>query len=160
MRLPRMTTRRWMVVVFLVGVFTQGAILAQRSWRAWKLVRTSCILAEIYSDGEKDLRVEVAESNSKLILYEHPLSTLAYPGRRKPPEDEARSDAVHWRAAIAAERFRLSSTQAALDMRSSQRRYYEQLERKYRRAVWHPWLPVDPDPPVPEFDPVTFLRLP
>src|SRR5262249_14849430 len=27
--------------------------------------------------------------------------------------------------------------------------YYAQLARKYRRAVWRPWMPVAPDPPAP-----------
>lgn len=28
--------------------------------------------------------------------------------------------------------------------------YYDGLEKKYRRAARYPWLPVAPDPPVPE----------
>ncbi|MDB5353421.1 MAG: hypothetical protein JWN86_4668 [Planctomycetota bacterium] len=29
--------------------------------------------------------------------------------------------------------------------------YYAPLARKYRRAMWRPWLPVAPDPPAPVF---------
>src|SRR4051812_24297634 len=29
--------------------------------------------------------------------------------------------------------------------------YYAPLARKYRRAMWRPWLPVAPDPPSPMF---------
>jgi hypothetical protein len=30
--------------------------------------------------------------------------------------------------------------------------YFAQLSRKYRRAMWRPWLPVAPDPHAPGFD--------
>jgi hypothetical protein len=29
--------------------------------------------------------------------------------------------------------------------------YYAPLARKYRRAMWCPWIPVEPDPPAPTF---------
>jgi hypothetical protein len=29
-------------------------------------------------------------------------------------------------------------------------RYHEALDKKYRFAALHPWLPVEPDPPEPE----------
>jgi hypothetical protein len=29
--------------------------------------------------------------------------------------------------------------------------FYAPLARKYRRAMWRPWLPVAPDPPAPVF---------
>jgi hypothetical protein len=31
--------------------------------------------------------------------------------------------------------------------------YYAQLARKYRRAVWRPWMPVAPDPATPGVHP-------
>jgi hypothetical protein len=31
--------------------------------------------------------------------------------------------------------------------------YYAPLSRKYRRAMWRPWMPVAPDPPAPVFGP-------
>jgi hypothetical protein len=30
--------------------------------------------------------------------------------------------------------------------------YYAQLSRKYRRAMWRPWMPVAPDPHAPGYD--------
>jgi hypothetical protein len=30
--------------------------------------------------------------------------------------------------------------------------YFAELSRKYRRAMWRPWLPVAPDPHAPGFD--------
>lgn len=31
--------------------------------------------------------------------------------------------------------------------------FYAPLARKYRRAMWRPWMPVDPDPTAPVFGP-------
>lgn len=31
--------------------------------------------------------------------------------------------------------------------------FYGPLARKYRRAMWSPWMPVAPDPPAPVFGP-------
>jgi hypothetical protein len=28
--------------------------------------------------------------------------------------------------------------------------YHRELRIKYEQAAWYPWLPVDPDPPIPE----------
>ena len=49
-----------------------------------------------------------------------------------------RDDAAkgHWRA----------------DFSSECAEYFAQLTRKYRRAMWHPWMPVAPDPHAPGFD--------
>jgi hypothetical protein len=30
--------------------------------------------------------------------------------------------------------------------------YFTLLTRKYRRAMWHPWMPVAPDPHAPGYD--------
>jgi hypothetical protein len=30
--------------------------------------------------------------------------------------------------------------------------YFAQLTRKYRRAMWRPWMPVGPDPHAPGYD--------
>jgi hypothetical protein len=32
----------------------------------------------------------------------------------------------------------------------ARRRHFHEMARKYRRAAWLPWLPVEPDPPVPK----------
>jgi hypothetical protein len=29
--------------------------------------------------------------------------------------------------------------------------FYAPLARKYRQAMWRPWVPVEPDPPAPTF---------
>jgi hypothetical protein len=50
-----------------------------------------------------------------------------------------------WRESAARGRFRA-------DFCSECAEYYAQLTRKYRRAMWRPWMPVAPDPHAPGYD--------
>ena len=50
-----------------------------------------------------------------------------------------------WRESAANGRFRVEFCSQCVD-------YFEELSRKYRRAMWRPWLPVAPDPHAPGFD--------
>ncbi len=38
------------------------------------------------------------------------------------------------------------------DISSECAEYFEQLTRKYRRAMWRPWMPIAPDPHAPGYD--------
>jgi hypothetical protein len=44
------------------------------------------------------------------------------------------------------------SGQFSADSRSECAEYFAQLTRKYRRAMWRPWMPVAPDPHAPGYD--------
>ena len=44
------------------------------------------------------------------------------------------------------------SGQFPTDSRLECAEYFAQLTRKYRRAMWRPWMPVAPDPHAPGFD--------
>jgi hypothetical protein len=44
------------------------------------------------------------------------------------------------------------SGQFPADARSERAEYFAQLTRKYRRAMWRPWMPVARDPHAPGFD--------
>ena len=50
-----------------------------------------------------------------------------------------------WRETAARGRFRA-------DFSSECAEYFAQLTRKYRRAMWRPWMPVAPDPHAPGFN--------
>ena len=50
-----------------------------------------------------------------------------------------------WRQSAARGRF-------GADFSSECAEYFAQLTRKYRRAMWRPWVPVAPDPHAPGFD--------
>ena len=44
------------------------------------------------------------------------------------------------------------SGQFPADSRSERAEYFAELKRKYRNAMWRPWMPVAPDPHAPGFD--------
>ena len=50
-----------------------------------------------------------------------------------------------WRASAARGRLPAEFTSECAE-------YFAQLTRKYRRAMWRPWLPVPPDPHAPGYD--------
>jgi hypothetical protein len=107
MRLPRMTTRRWMIVVAITAVGFGTGLLIERS-------RSYAALCALHTDGEKECRriVEAFEGNHL--------------------------DPAIWRDAITfARRCRRLLP------------YHAALKRKYQRAARCPWLPVEPDLPMP-----------
>jgi hypothetical protein len=55
------------------------------------------------------------------------------------------SEEYSWRESAARDRFR---AQVCLECAE----YFAQLTRKYRRAMWRPWMPVAPDPHAPGYD--------
>jgi hypothetical protein len=55
------------------------------------------------------------------------------------------SEEYNWRESAAMDRFR---AQACLECAE----YFAQLTRKYRQAMWSPWMPVAPDPHAPGYD--------
>ena len=79
MRLPRMTTRRWMIVVAVAALLTGWFVLARRS----------------------------AHYRREALYHS-------------------------WAAARAASR---------------EHDYHYRLVKKYKRAAYRPWFPLDPDPP-------------
>jgi hypothetical protein len=50
-----------------------------------------------------------------------------------------------WRESAARDRLRAHACSECAE-------YFAQLTRKYRRAMWRPWMPVAPDPHAPGYD--------
>ena len=111
MRLPRMTTRRWMVAMAIAAV----VLGAERMWQRWAALRrraadheaTSSVLAMIRNRGEYPY--------CSLGIHDMP---LVYNSETAP---------IHAACVL----------------------YHTRMLRKYRLAMLHPWLPVEPDPPGP-----------
>jgi hypothetical protein len=55
------------------------------------------------------------------------------------------SEEYGWRESAARDRFRAHACSECAE-------YFAQLTRKYRRAMWRPWMPVAPDPHAPGYD--------
>src|SRR5690349_17570012 len=147
MRLPRMTTRRWMVAVAVIAWALGSAQLLMISRRHLaraalhaNLSRRCLRLAEeheaIYERtptgwairGARDVRVPVAAGE--------PIGRLRTMGTWNWPTWEgadARTRAPHdsdeWREEAAR---------------------HSRIQAEYERAAWMPWLPFEPDPPEPQ----------
>jgi hypothetical protein len=165
MRLPHMTTRRWMVAVAAIAVAIGGYREARRLMR------------------ERDRRIAIANRHADAGAYYRGLiGTLARRmslGQRTGPQPPAVNgelsmviehefglrlnqppeSSVDHRFQQAQERsygFTAIRQQVLDDYNrrhsqghAKQARYHARLERKYRRAARYPWLPVEPDPPEP-----------
>jgi hypothetical protein len=55
------------------------------------------------------------------------------------------SEEYAWRESAARDRLRAPACLECAE-------YFAQLTRKYRRAMWRPWMPVAPDPHAPGYD--------
>jgi hypothetical protein len=85
----------------------------------------------------------IAVSVVALLVWCAMMGTQSYAHYRRAREYGAQERG--WRESAARGRLGLESSSQCAD-------YYAQLARKYRRAMWRPWLPVAPDPHAPGFD--------
>jgi hypothetical protein len=130
MRLPRMTTRRWMIVVMVVGLVMGGIRLKRRHddflYRAQRH-ENSMVLLRVISDRLPGPTRMVGRSLLERTFAEKP---------------ELLEGIAVYEQAIALREQRI----AWLEQRIS---YDAAMARKYRHAARYPWLPIEPDPPRP-----------
>ena len=121
MRSPRMTTRRWMVAVAVVGLIMGGIVgherLKRRRGLLLNLARAH-FLREMACHQEANLYHALEQNLRGATGYES-VYRRNYRKRRK-------ENAIQ------------------------RTRYHRSLVSKYRRAARYPWLPVESDPPEPE----------
>jgi hypothetical protein len=84
-----------------------------------------------------------------LLLWGAMMGTRSYVSYRLAREYGAQE--LGWRE-IAARRLRLKDDPGGEEFRARCVEYFAQLSAKYRRAMWHPWMPVAPDPHAPGYD--------
>ncbi len=120
MRLPRMTTRRWMIAVAVVALLIGGSIGGYRLKR----------FHDLFLDrAEYHAMMEVARRKSEHAHRELGLQYFGF--------DSASSRAVRAKALRDIEFF----SRAAI--------HHAEMARKYGYAAQNPWLPVAADPPEP-----------
>lgn len=136
MRLPRMTTRRWMIVVALISLTLFGAITAMRMSRRARSYQSRGSLWRMQeTESRKHLalcrkQVERTEgAASRLRARRHNLYQAEELSRKIADE------AAWWRANTA-------HTEEVVA-------YCSMMSRKYAHAARYPWLAVAPDPPLP-----------
>jgi hypothetical protein len=169
MRLPQMTTRRWMVAVAALSIAFGAYVWASRL----KHKRDEFFArATWHAEQETYYGRLVADSVKVSVLrrmpdppLEPPEKTITAPIRTIErwlglPESDStpavgndRFNAAQARAGEMSERGRVVwdkylQRQATYNQRKLE--YHTALRRKYIAAAARPWLPVDPDPPKPK----------
>ena len=162
MRLPRMTTRRWMVAAAAVALFSGGMVeCARRRERFFGAYRKHA-LAEI----ESSIKVRLLTLNvgSAANLVADPPSRSAVASMWKLDAEECRlleaSDEdlqvvmrdAGWKTPKAVPlHINLNQTmsEGRLGRLLRSEDYHRRMRKKYQKAARYPWLPVEPDPPLP-----------
>ena len=125
MRLPRMTTRRWMIAVAVVAIL---CVLDQRrrSFATRAAYHESRMVARMFYRFRKYLGREIRSPDVKAELHYrwHPnLGKYVYFNRAGEVMTDDQVRATLW---------------------------HEEMAEKYRKAARFPWFPVVPDPPQPK----------
>jgi len=124
MKMPSMTTRRWLYSIAVMAVI----LAAGRLW-----ARRAAYL-----------RLTKEHAGSEAIMNSWLREARVYENRFDPTEPNARVDHLP---------FDLIELKAMIDQFTVFAAYHSSLRRKYAYAAWHPWLTVPPDPPKPPGSP-------
>ncbi len=133
MRLPRMTTRRWMIAVAVVGSLMGAGQLKRRHDYFSARHRTQAQMNEFLRNAEAFLREAARLEDGSL---------------RPPRGHESLRDPVM------IEFYKMDTLRMVRDRNpvgwASMVDYHAEMVRKYGRAASYPWLLVEPDPPEPD----------
>ena len=161
MRLPRMTTRRWMIAVAIValslGASRYAAMLKRQrdSYLARATWHSSMEADALRMLGGPFNRPEPAPApitGGERITAIRLLGGLRTEELNRDQDDHYRVDQQEREYAIAASRRRILAEFRGKDLGyyRKQADYHAALTEKYRNAARFPWLRVEPDPPAPE----------
>ena len=167
MRLPRMTTRRWMIVAAAIALALGGHRLKQR--------RAACLMRATWHAGAEayhrrlsvkpstrtDLRVEADQEATTSPAPSAELDRVIEQEFGLPPERSNRPEGDDRFREAQARHYALADKMRKLvdgfrgkqsKYHAKQADYHASLARKYERAARYPWLSVAPDPPEPTLD--------
>jgi hypothetical protein len=161
MRVPRMTTRRWMIVVAVVALSLGAYVcvarlkrqrdryLAKATWHSGMEAESLRFMAKRLG---RPVREPKSETSDDPVTPIDPDSGLLTEGSNRHQLDDYQADQeVRERATAAARRRILEELwQRDLEHRRKQAEYHAALARKYRDAARYPWLTVEPDPGMPQ----------
>ena len=165
MRLPRMTTRRWMIVAVAIALALGGHRLKQR--------RDACLMrATWHAEAEayhRRLSVRPRTRTDRRVEADQEPTTSPAPSAELEraieqefgfrPERSNRSEGDDRFREAQAKQYALADKIRKLvdDYRRKQSKYnakradyHAALARRYMDAASRPWLAVEPDPPLPE----------
>jgi hypothetical protein len=124
MRLPRMTTWRWILIVAVFALVIGGTVMGVRlkRWHDYFLARVA------YHAKREQASVDMEQSvRENLATFE----------RIMDQREERERAIVDYQRRFA-------------DRLTQEIAYHSAMVRKYRRDARYPWLPIEPDPPEPE----------
>jgi hypothetical protein len=170
MRLPPMTTRRWMVVVAALSLAFGACVWASRLkhrrdefferaiWHAKQETYYSRLVANAASGsfrGKVQEPPPQSPAEETIIL---PAGTIERwfglpEGRSSPAEETDRFRAAKQRAGEMSARGQVlmaNYVRRQADYNRRRLQYHTALRRKYVAAAARPWLPIQPDPPKPK----------
>jgi hypothetical protein len=168
MRLPRMTTRRWMVAVAIVGLVSGGTVESARRRQRFLRAYREQALAEYECSFKAQILIGTMAgkgSNPPPLSEVASLCGLDAEGRRLLEEDDAEdlpammSDAGWGNLRALPLRIDLNETMdefggdrlaVGLVRLLRGESYHRRMRMKYAHAARHPWLAVEADPPEPE----------
>lgn len=128
-RIPRMTTRRWIIAVAVVATFLgiRSGVERQR---------------EMYRQRAAGLDRDVLIAQVNLLEAKNPGTGCV--------DVHILLHSLDHREAARVSVEEAADRHVALEGYRRRARHYERLRDKYQRAVRYPWLPVWPDRPLPE----------
>jgi hypothetical protein len=133
MRPLRMTTRRWMVAVVIIGLMLGGVRLKHRQSR---------LLSRAQYHEQRAAFLPKLESRARIICAEYPAQIAGLEKLRR------YGGPVRFRL----EHFKVQLDRSREDLVRLPKKiaYHAAMAHKYEHAARYPWLPVEPDPPEPE----------
>ncbi len=155
----RTGTLMW-VVAYVALLFGMGVLSDRVGWRArqyyQKYVNSESI-AKVYRDQGHKSEVEVIKRRRNLEQFrEGKIPDGLLPMqieflRNLETDPKATPEYRKYRRGLieAGERLQLMPQESNVVIFGKFTDYYQKLADKYDRARWHPWLPVEPDPPPP-----------
>jgi hypothetical protein len=171
MRLPRMTTRRWMIVAAAIAIALGGI---REAGRMKQKRDTRFMQAEWHAEAEAyhrrlsvrpptrtDRRIEAGQEPAPIVGVAEVIEQAfgLPPERSKRAEGHEQSEGHDRFRDAEARQYALSDKRNKLEeayrqkqskYHAEQAEYHAALARKYRDAASRPWLEIEPDPPVPK----------
>lgn len=154
MRLPRFRIRTMMVIVVIAALVGWGVQMVQRSAHASKLARKHRESEALYTQGERRKKADVERWESSVADEQQRIAKAEKNAAREDANEEYKKNSARLASEIRKTMDlsidELQDQRKELARYSEMRRYYSSLASKYELAARYPWLPVAPDPPVPD----------
>jgi hypothetical protein len=140
-RLPRMTTRRWMIAVAVVAVAMGGIVGARAVWQYFVALNRIQ-----YHAGMEHFWHWLTPTEPDPSQATDQITDLIAEQRRITGDAELSEE---MRRALADMRAGLDEYRRVKAAFQRKLEYHAAMARKYRHVARFPWLPVEPDPPEP-----------